>query len=175
MTGADVAGVGVRVGLVWAESRNRVIGNDGAMPWHLPEDMAHFKELTGDGAVLMGRRTWDSLPSRFRPLAGRLNIVITRQSGFTAEGASVVHSVEEALALAGGGPTWVIGGSEIYTQTFEVADVLEVTEINAEFTGNTRAPEIPDGWRAASVQPESGWFTSRTGLEYRWVRYLPVG
>ncbi|WP_022886426.1 dihydrofolate reductase [Glaciibacter superstes] len=162
------------VGLVWAESRNRVIGNDGVMPWRLPEDMAHFKEITGTGAVLMGRRTWDSLPPRFRPLSDRLNVVITRRPGFTAPGASVAYSVDAAFALAEGREVWVIGGSEVYAQTLERADLLEITEINAEFEGDTWAPVIPEGWRAASVQPEAGWFTSRTGLEYRFVRYLPA-
>ncbi|TFD77635.1 dihydrofolate reductase [Cryobacterium fucosi] len=161
------------LGLIWAESSNRVIGFDGAMPWHLPEDLAHFKALTNGGAVLMGRRTWDSLPPRFRPLPGRTNIVITRQPDWRADGAVTAHSVDDALALAPGTDAWVIGGLEIFALTIAAADVLKVTEINADYPGDTAAPAIPAGWRRAAVDPEQGWHTSRTGLEYRFVRYLP--
>ena len=160
-------------GLIWAESSNGIIGFDGAMPWHLPEDLAHFKDLTGDGAVLMGRRTWDSLPPRFRPLPGRTNIVITRQPAWNADGALVAHSVDAALALAPGTTIWVIGGAEIFAATIGRADVLEVTEINADYPGDTAAPPVPTGWRRGSVDPAQGWHTSRTGLQYRFVRYLP--
>ena len=160
------------LGLIWAESSNGVIGFDGAMPWHLPEDLAHFKALTNGGAVLMGRRTWDSLPPRFRPLPGRANIVITRQPGWAADGALVAHSVDDALALVTGADAWVIGGREIFALTIGAADVLEVTEINADYTGDTDAPALPAGWRRAAVDPGQGWHTSRTGIEYRFVRYL---
>ncbi len=160
------------LGLIWAESSNRVIGFDGVMPWHLPEDLTHFKALTNGGTVLMGRRTWDSLPPRFRPLPDRTNIVITRQQGWTADGALVVHAVDDALALVTGTDAWVIGGLEIFALTIVTADVLEVTEINADYPGDTDAPAIPAGWRRAAVDPGQGWQTSRTGIEYRFVRYL---
>jgi dihydrofolate reductase len=160
------------LGLIWAESSNGVIGFDGAMPWHLPEDLAHFTALTKSGSVLMGRRTWDSLPPRFRPLPGRANIVITRQPGWAADGAIVAHSVDQARALVTAPDTWVIGGLEIFALTVGDADVLEVTEINAEYRGDTRAPVIPAGWRRGAIDPEQGWHTSRTGIEYRFVRYL---
>ncbi len=161
------------LGLIWAESRNGIIGRDGTLPWYLPEDLAHFKTLTLGGAVLMGRHTWDSLPPRFRPLAERLNIVITRQREWSAEGASVAHSVDDALTLAAERDVWVIGGLEIFSQAISRADVLEVTEINAPYDGDTKAPTIPDGWWRASVDPESGWHTSRTGVDYRFIHYLP--
>ena len=159
------------LGLIWAQSKNGIIGRDGAMPWHLPEDLAHFKMLTGASAALMGRRTWDSLPPRFRPLPGRLNIVITRQDGWTADGATVAHSVDDALVLAAGRDAWVIGGLEIFSLIIGRADVLEVTEINADYPGDTIAPEVPGGWRQAAADPEIGWQASRTGIEYRFLRY----
>jgi len=160
------------LGLIWAQSRNGIIGRDGVLPWHLPEDLAHFKTLTLGGAVVMGRRTWDSLPPRFRPLPGRPNVVVTRQPGWNAPGASVAHTVEDALRLASE-PVWVIGGLEIFSLALPRADVLEVTEINADVEGDTSAPVIPDGWERASVDPDNGWRVSRTGTEYRFVRYLP--
>lgn len=88
------------VGLVWAEARGGAIGRGGTMPWHLPEDLAHFKAVTLGAPVVMGRRTWESLPERFRPLPGRENVVVTRDPSFAAEGARVAASLEAALALA---------------------------------------------------------------------------
>src|SRR4051794_21120002 len=106
----------VHIRLVWAQSANGIIGAGGEMPWHVPEDLAHFKHVTAGRPVIMGRRTWDSLPERFRPLVGRRNIVVTRQQQFAAEGVEVAHSVEDALALAADddGIVWVIGGAEIF-------------------------------------------------------------
>jgi dihydrofolate reductase len=98
--------------LIYARSRNGMIGRDGQLPWHLPADLAHFKQTTLGQAVVMGRKTWDSLPERFRPLPGRTNIVITRQTGWHAPGALVAHSLEQAMSLCPApGPLWVIGGA----------------------------------------------------------------
>lgn len=160
-----------RIGLIWAESANGIIGKDGVMPWHVPEDLAHFKQVTLEGAVIMGRKTWDSLPPRFRPLPGRRNIVITRQTDWAADGVDVVHSLADALALADTGPIWVIGGAEIFALAMENADRLEVTEINAAFDGDTRSPAIDTRWQVAAIDPAEGWHTSRTGLDYRFLRY----
>ena len=88
-----------RLGLIWAQARRRVIGREGALPWHLPQDMAHFRQATAGCAVIMGRKTWDSLPPCFRPLPGRVNIVITRQPGWNAPGARPAASLPQALAL----------------------------------------------------------------------------
>lgn len=166
------------LGLVWAQARRGAIGLDGTMPWHIPEDSAHFKTLTGSSPVIMGRRTWDSLPPRFRPLPGRRNVVITSRSDWqpgdaAAPSVTVVHSVDEALALTAGSDAWVIGGGTIYSAAMDRADVLEVTEIDADVEGDTYAPVIPAGWRRASVEPEHDWHTSRAGLRYRFVRYEP--
>jgi len=160
--------------LVWAQSRNGTIGRDGILPWHLPEDLAHFANLTRGGSVLMGRRTWDSLPAPFRPLPDRRNIVLTGQPDWTAPGASVVHTMDEAATLTAGGDLWVIGGRRIFDQFLEHADRLDVTEINADVDGDTRAPAIDTRWRVDGTDPGAGWHTSRTGLEYRFLRYTPA-
>jgi dihydrofolate reductase len=164
-------GADAHIGLIWAQAVNGVIGDAGTIPWRLPEDLARFKELTLTGAVVMGRRTWDSLPERFRPLAGRHNIVITRQTGWSAEGATVVHSLADALAAAGPGPVWIMGGGDIYRQAMPLADRLEVTEVDLDAPGDTVAPAVD----AAFAQTDAGdWLTSRTGLRYRFVSYERV-
>lgn len=177
--------VAPQVGLVWAEARGGVIGAGGAMPWHLPEDGAHFRRTTAGSAVVMGRATWDSLPERFRPLPGRTNIVLTRARGLALDGATVVGSLDEALAVAtdvSPGRVWVMGGGEVYRQALAVADLLVVTEIDVDVEGDTHAPEIGDGWVAAPVVGDGtdpdGWAESRTGLRFRFVehrRAVPVG
>ncbi len=158
------------IGLVWAEARG-VIGQDGVLPWHLPEDLAHFKEITRGGTVIMGRKTWDSLPERFRPLPDRVNIVITRQSDWRAEGVRTTNSLDAALEQAGDAPTWVIGGAQIFSLAMDRADALEVTEIDADIPGDTLAPAIGPAWTPALVDPRDGWHRSRTGLAYRFLRY----
>jgi len=157
-----------RIGLIWAQAANGVIGDAGSIPWHLPEDLARFKELTQGGAVIMGRRTWDSLPERFRPLAGRHNIVITRQQDWAAEGATVAHSLAEALAAALPAYVWIIGGGDIYRQSMPLADRLEVTEVDLDAGGDTMAPGVDGAFTQTAV---TEWLTSRTGLRYRFVSY----
>lgn len=177
------------VGMIWAQARDGVIGLDGVMPWHVPEDLAHFKAVTLGGAVVMGRKTWDSIPERFRPFSGRENIVVTRQADWSTEGAhtarSLADGVAQAARLTPGERVWVIGGAEIFALALAqsgsvndagtfVVDLLEVTEIDATFEGDTFAPEIGAGWVPNAVEPASGCHTSRTGLDYRFVRYLPA-
>lgn len=176
---------GARIGLIWAEANGGVIGAAGGMPWHVPEDLAHFKQATLGAPVIMGRKTWDSLPERFRPLPGRANLVVTRQADWAAEGAVRAGSLDEALALAaspgapaGEGPVdvWVIGGGELFAQAMPIADRLEVTELDLDVDGDAFAPSTGDVWRADSVDPtapdgESAWHTSRTGIRYRFVSY----
>ncbi|KUF15140.1 dihydrofolate reductase [Streptomyces silvensis] len=172
------------VGLIWAQTSGGVIGADNAIPWRLPEDMAHFKATTLGRPVVMGRKTWDSLPPRFRPLSGRRNIVVTRDPRWAAEGAERVGSVAEALELAGrptkaGAVTppaaapvepaapaavWVIGGGQIYRAALEHATTLSVTEVDATVDGDTYAPTLDAGWQ---VTEDSGWLTSTSGLRYR--------
>lgn len=153
------------VGLIWAEAAGGVIGAEGGMPWYVPEDLAHFKETTQGAPVVMGRKTWDSLPERFRPLPGRDNIVVTRQQDWTAEGARRAATVSEAVR--GQEKVWIIGGAEIFRQVIADADRLEVTELDLTVDGDTFAPP-KTGWR---VVDEGDWQTSRTGVRYRFLRY----
>jgi dihydrofolate reductase len=146
--------------LIWAEAHDRVIGNEGGMPWHVPEDLAHFKQLTVGETVIMGRKTWDALDPRFRPLPGRRNLVLTRDPSWTAEGAEVVHEIPE--------DGWIIGGAELFAATIDRADRLEITELDLDVPGDTWAPPIGDSWHAITT---SDWSTSRTGVSYRFLSY----
>ena len=129
------------VSLVAAVARGGVIGRDGGIPWRLPEDMARFRELTMGHAVVMGRRTWESLPDQFRPLPGRGNVVVTRNPDWSARGADRAGSVEEALdLLESESRVFVIGGGEIYAAALPFADELVLTEIDAEVAGDTTFP-----------------------------------
>ncbi|MGV2983470.1 dihydrofolate reductase [Microbacterium sp. AGC85] len=153
------------VGLIWAEAAGGVIGASGTMPWHVPEDLAHFKQITLTAPVVMGRKTWDSLPERFRPLPDRENIVITRQLGWTSDGAR--RAADVADAVRGLEKVWIIGGAEIFAQVIGQADRLEVTELDLEVDGDAYAPS-KDGWRLVD---EGEWQTSRTGIRFRFLGY----
>ena len=134
--------------IVVARASNGVIGKDGTLPWSLPADLRHFKAVTTGTAMVMGRKTFDSLP---RLLPGRRHIVLTRDANWSAEGAETVHSVDEALALAGSGPLSVIGGAEIIALFLPRADAVELTEIHADVEGDTFLPAFdPAAWREAS-------------------------
>lgn len=129
--------------LIVAVARNRVIGKDNRLLWNIPEDMAHFKRLTAGHAVLMGRKTWESLPERFRPLPGRRNIVISRQRDYNAPGAELAHALTDGIALAADAEKlFVIGGAEIYEQAMALADRLEITEVDLAPDGDAWFPEI---------------------------------
>lgn len=162
---SDLSVSSLMVGLIWAEARDGVIGAEGGMPWYVPEDLAHFKEVTMGAPVVMGRKTWDSLPERFRPLEGRENIVITRQQDWSADGARRAPDV--AAAVRGQDRVWIIGGAEIFRQVIDHADRLEVTELDLEVEGDAYAPSKA-GWR---VVDEGEWQTSRTGIRYRFLGY----
>ncbi|WP_067703556.1 dihydrofolate reductase [Nocardia jejuensis] len=155
------------IGLIWAQTPDGVIGLDNTIPWRVPEDMAHFKDVTSGHPVVMGRRTWDSLPVRFRPLADRRNIVVTRQSDWSAEGTERAGSLQEAMALAGDDPVWIMGGGEIYRAAMPFATELMVTEVDAAIDGDCYAPPIDDRWHADEVP----WRESSTGLRFRFRRY----
>ena len=156
------------ISYVVAVSRNGVIGREGGLPWHISSDLKRFKEITMGKPVVMGRKTWDSLPRK--PLPGRRNIVITRQPGFTAEGAEVVATPEQALALcAGEKEVAVIGGGEIYRLFWPMVDRIYLTEVELEVDGDTHFPDLKPGqWRevAREVHPrgerDSAAFTLRT-------------
>jgi len=159
---------GMKLHLIFARARNGTIGKDNQMPWHLPEDLAHFKRVTLGQPVIMGRKTWDSLPARFRPLPGRLNIVITRQTDWQAEGALRAGSIEEAIHLCGDAPdAWIMGGAEIYRQAEPLASTAVVTEIDADFEGDAFAPVLGDTWQ--EIQRES--HVGVDGLNFSSVTY----
>ena len=158
----------MKLGLIYARAANGTIGKDGTMPWHLPEDLAHFKRTTLGCPVVMGRKTWESLPPRFRPLPGRTNVVVTRQADWQAAGATVAHSLPQALALCAPAPlAWVIGGADIYAQALPLADQVVVTEIEAHFDGDAFAPELGPEWRATRREA----LVSTTGLPLSFVTY----
>ena len=154
--------------LIFARAANGVIGKNGTLPWHLPEDLAHFKRTTLGCPVIMGRKTWESLPPRFRPLPGRLNIVVTRQSDWQAEGTRRAASIHQALTLCPPDrDAWVIGGAEIYTQALPLARTAVVTEIDADFDGDAFAPQFGPEW----VEITRERHTSTTGLPFSFVTY----
>ena len=155
------------LGLIWAQSSSGVIGRDGGIPWALPEDLAHFKRLTMGHTVVMGRRTWESLPVRVRPLPGRRNVVVSRNSGYRAAGADVVASIEAALSDS---DTWVIGGAEIYQHVMPFAGRCEVTEVDIDLRlrdDDALAPMLDASW----VGSTGAWQDSTSGLRYRYYSY----
>ncbi|MCR2794390.1 dihydrofolate reductase [Microbacterium sp. zg.Y625] len=163
------------IGLVWAEARGGVIGAEGGMPWHVPEDLAHFKAVTVGAPVVMGRKTWESFPERFRPLPGRRNIVVTRDEEWSAAGAERASSLDAALHLAEAhdpARVWVIGGGGLFREAIGRADLLEVTELDLDVDGDTFAPDR-SSWRIVVADPGEGWHTSRTGIRYRFLTLQP--
>lgn len=169
------AGPAVPLVLLAAVARNGVIGRDGALPWRLPEDMARFRALTTGCPVIMGRRTWESLPPRFRPLPGRTNIVVTREAAWRAEGASTAQSLAAAIALAGqaarpGQRMFVIGGAQLYEQALPLADALELTELHAEAEGDVRFPPL-DRDRFREVRREAYPSGPQRSIGFDFVTY----
>ena len=154
--------------LIFARARNGVIGKDNTLPWHLPEDLAHFKQTTLGQPVVMGRKTWESLPPKFRPLPGRTNIVVTRQTDWQAEGALVAHSIEEAVQQCPAGANiWVIGGAEVYAQAMPLAQCAVVTEIDADFEGDAFAPELGQNWQEVHREHH----IAANGMRFSFVTY----
>ena len=154
--------------LIFARARNGVIGHNNTLPWHLPEDLAHFKATTLGQPVIMGRKTWDSLPVKFRPLPGRMNIVVTRQTDWHSDGAHVAHSVEEALqACPTDAQPWVIGGAELYRLAMPLATRVVVTEIDADYEGDAFAPELDASWQETSRTTH----VAANGLHYSLVNW----
>jgi dihydrofolate reductase len=157
-----------RLNLIYARAANGVIGRDNQLPWHLPEDLAHFKRTTLGCPVIMGRKTWDSLPPKFRPLPGRANIVVTRDTGWRAEGALAAHSIEAARDLCpSGSNAWVIGGAQIYAQALPLAHTVVVTEIARDFDGDAFAPALGTEWREAAREEH----VAASGLPFAFVTY----
>lgn len=127
------------ISIIVAMGKNRVIGKNGKLPWHIPEDLKHFKKVTFGHAVIMGRKTFESIG---RPLPGRRNIIVTRNASFRPAGVTVAHSVDEALSVAGAENAFIIGGAELYQQSLDRADRLYLTLVEGEFDGDTFFPSF---------------------------------
>lgn len=155
--------------LIVAVARNGIIGatNEagvGTLPWHLPEDLKHFKETTSGHPIIMGRKTWESLG---RPLPNRRNIVITRQSDYAAPGAEVFNGLAQALKAVGDDTAFIIGGAELYHQALPLAGELIVTEVGIDAAGDTVFPEISEAW----VETARNAHLSSAGIPFAFVRY----
>lgn len=155
--------------LIAACARGGVIGIGNKLPWHLPEDMKFFRETTRGKPVIMGRKTWESLPDAFRPLPGRLNIVVSRNPAFHAEGGTLVGSLPEALAAAGDAEiAFLIGGAELYRQALPLADRLLLTEIDRDYQGDAFFPELDRAiWRESKRDTQ----VAESGLPFAFVTY----
>lgn len=150
--------------LIAGIAQNNCIGNNGTLPWHIPEDLKHFKELTTNKTVVMGRKTWESLPEKFRPLPNRKNVVITRQTDYAVpDGVLTFSSTEDVFAQLATEDIFIIGGAELYKQTIDHADALEMTHINQTVDGDAFFPQInAETWREVSREDHDG---------YSFVRY----
>ncbi|WP_052273772.1 dihydrofolate reductase [Arthrobacter sp. L77] len=166
----DAVGSRPVIGMIWAQTEDGVIGKDGGIPWHVPEDLAHFKATTTGHPVIMGRRTWESFPSTFRPLPDRTNIVVSG-SGVDLPGAVVVDSLEAAFEAAQASPgaeqIWVIGGGRVYADAMERANAALVTVVESAAEGDTLAPLLGTDWALTALSPEAGWLESVKGTRYR--------
>jgi dihydrofolate reductase len=152
--------------LVVAMDAKRGIGIDNKLPWHLPEDLAHFKRVTLGQPIIMGRKTFDSIG---RPLPGRRNIVVTRNRDWHTDGVDAVGSLEEAIALAGDAPASIIGGAQIFNEALEFADRMIVTHIEREYHCDTFFPEIDPGkWTATAREPQH---SQAQDLDFSFVTY----
>jgi len=154
--------------MIFARAANGVIGRDNTIPWRLPEDMARLKRLTTGWPVIMGRKTWDSLPPKFRPLPGRANIVITRQADWKEAGAETAASLADALALcASSDEVWILGGAQIYAQAMPLAERIEVTEIAENIEGDAFAPTLGPEWRQVAREDH----VSANGMKFSFITY----
>lgn len=172
---------GLTIGAIWAQAHNGIIGASGSMPWHVPEDLAHFKRITAGHPVIMGRNTWDSFPAKFRPLPGRSNIVLTSKSETHEElrlaGAIPASSLAQGLELAkqstGGDEIWIIGGGKVYAEALDLLDVAIITRLDVAPDGDTKAPELTKDFVLATADPTTEFHTSSSGIGYRfesWIR-----
>ncbi len=149
----------VSLSLVAGIASNNCIGVGGHLPWHIPEDLKHFREVTTGKTVLMGRKTWESLPEKFRPLPNRLNIVITRQTDYVVpEKVEVFATIEAAIAAHPNEEIMVIGGAEIYRQTIDLADTLYMTLVDQAIDGDAYFPTIdPNVWHETTRIDHAGF------------------
>lgn len=160
-----------RLHLIYARAANGVIGNNNTLPWHLPEDLAHFKRTTMGCPVIMGRKTWDSLPPKFRPLPGRLNVVVTRQLNWNETGAHPAPDIHKALQLCEQfADVWVIGGAQLYALAAPLASTAVVTEIEKDFEGDAFAPILDAAWQETVRERH----VTSSGLPFSFVTYTRI-
>ncbi len=166
----------MRINLIYAKASNGVIGKDNTMPWHLPEDLAHFRRQTQGCPVIMGRKTWESLPPKFRPLPGRTNVVLSRDAvhgqSISAAGAVVCPSLPAAIEHCAKLPehpseVWIMGGAQVYVQALPLAQRVVVTEIHQPFEGDAYAPELGPEWQETAREEH----TASSGLPFAFVTY----
>ncbi len=155
------------ISLVVAKAHNNVIGSKNDLPWYLPADLRHFKEITTGHTVVMGRTTFNSILNRLgKPLPNRENVVVTRDPDFTYHEVTVIHSIEEIKDL---GDVFVIGGAEIYRQTVDIVDRLYVTEVDADIEGDTYFPDLAASWQEVSREHHES--DEKNQFDYDFVVY----
>lgn len=168
--------------MVWAQSLDGVIGLEGDMPWHVPEDLQHFKQVTMGQTLIMGRRTWKSFPDSVRPLPGRISVVVSETFSHNPSDPKLAHddvhivsNVQQGLELAGelktGPMIWVVGGGTIYDQAISVASVVERSVFNLNVAGDTYAPQLDTTWTLVTQDPADDWHTSTSSVQYRFERW----
>lgn len=158
----------MRLHLIYARAANGVIGINGQLPWHLPEDLAHFKRTTLGCPVIMGRKTWDSLPPKFRPLPGRTNVVVTRQEEWSEIGSQRASDMRSALQICEhSADVWVIGGAQLYALAEPMAHTAVVTEIEQDFEGDAFAPTLGTAWQETARERH----VAASGLPFSFVTY----
>lgn len=167
----------MKIGMIWAEDINGVIGKENNLPWNLPEDLQHFRNITTGHPVIMGHKTWQSLPQKYRPLPNRTNIVLSTKFANLGKPdypqTSFVANISQALEVAATSPgcaqVWVIGGEQIFSQFLPLAEKIVMTQIKKAFRGDSFAPKFGAEWSLAESNSDKAWHKSSTGLEYRYL------
>ena len=152
------------VNLIVAKSENNVIGNKGRIPWYIPNDLKRFKEITTNNVVIMGRKTFESLPEEYRPLPNRINIILSKDKSFKTNCCMVFNDLKKAIRKAGSDKEiFIIGGGEIYKESLKYADKVYMTEVNGEFEGDTYFPKLNRYWKEVNREEKEG---------YRFIDYM---
>lgn len=158
------------VGIIYAKSENGVIGINNQLPWHIPEDLHRFKTITTDGIVVMGRKTWDSIPEKYRPLHNRINVVLSKVKKDYPEGVLCLSDVDEVLNLSNtsGRRVWIIGGLSLYNQFIQYADYIHETLIHMTYDGDTFIEPLGDGWVGTVIKDG---VSSVNTVRYSFIEY----
>ena len=152
------------VTLIVAKSENNIIGNKGRIPWYIPNDIKRFKEITTNNVVIMGRKTFESLPEEYRPLPNRINIILSKDKSFKTNCCMVFNDLKKAIRKAGSDKEiFIIGGGEIYKESLKYADKVYMTEVDGEFEGDTYFPKLNKRWKEVNREEKEG---------YRFIDYI---